>query len=775
MSFIGQPVKRIEDDRLLRGAGRYSDDHTGPGQAHLSILRSPHAHARLLKIDTTKAKAAPGVLLVVTGADYVTEGLKTPDTHPPVLGPVSRVKTGIFSPPNEILPVDRVRYVGEAVAFVAAETKAQAQDALALIDIEYGPLTPLIDLRDAVHPGAPLIWDDIPGNLCCELEIGDARACDDAFARAAHVSSIEVVNNRIIGMPMEPRASVGEFDAATGHMTLTCGAQTPNTLRDILAEQVFRVPQAKVRVISPDMGGGFGTRQQCFAEYVFVLWSARKLQRPVRYLGDRSEMFLSDSHGRDNISQASIALDRDGHILGLRVNTLADLGAYPGYAGPLVPVSAGPRVQTGCYRVPAVDIQIQVVFTNTMTVSPYRGAGQPEAIHLIERLMDVTAAEMKIDRIELRRRNLLRREEFPLRTAAGALYDSGDYADAMARVMRNADWPGFAARRLDSERNGKHRGLGFANYVQVSGSGPFEWGGLVVRPEGFVELRAGTHSHGQGHETSYAQILAETLGIPLEQVSFVQGDTDRVAKGTGTFASRSLFKMGQIIEDGCALLLAKAKKIAAHSFDVAEDRLVYDCGELRVPGTNFGASLFDLSAYAAVNRALPQDLQGTLSVTVDHNLNTQNFPSGSHVCEVEVDPETGHVTLLRYTAVDDAGRLINPLIAGGQMHGGIVQGIGQALCERIVYDDKSGQLLTGSLMDYALPMAADMPAVDVTFQEVPSPTNPLGVKGIGESGPTGAPPAVISAIVDALSKYGVRHIEMPATPEKVWRAIQAAR
>lgn len=776
MTFIGKPIRRHEDERLVQGFGRYSADHNRDGQAYMALLRSPHAHAYIRHVDVAAAQAKKGVMLVRTGGDYAAEGLDLPHSQPPVLGPVSKVRGGrIFDPPNRMLPIDRVRHIGEPVAIVVAETEAIALEALELIRVDYEPLPPVIDLAQARSPDAAQIWEDAPGNLCCEIDIGDATATDAAFAQAAHVVSFEAVNNRVNSCPMEPRAALGDFDAGTGLMTLVACTQVPNTIRDTLADEVFHQPREKLRVISPDMGGGFGTRCQCFPEYVFVLWCARHLKRPVKWQGDRSETFLSDPHARDNISNASLALDGDGKILGLRVQQIANLGAYPGHAGPLVPVSAGPRVQTGAYRVPTLDAQISVVFTNTTNVAPYRGAGQPEAIYLIERLLDLAAIKTGIDRVELRRRNIPTRGEYPYLTAAGAKYDSGDYGDAMDIALRLSKWGSFEQRRAEAKQRGRLKGIGLANYVQVSGASPFEWGNLIIQPEGIAEFRVGTHSHGQGHETSYVQILADELQLPLERILHVQGDTARVMAGTGTFASRSLFKAGQIIGECTATVIGKAKRLAAIRFGVEVERTEFKDGQVHVPGTNFVASLFELSAMAAESTDLPPELSGPLSCEVNHRKSEVNFPSGTHVCEVEIDPETGRVKLVSYTAVDDAGRLINPMISEGQMHGGIAQGVGQAMWEQIVYDSKSGQLLTGSFMDYVLPRALDLPAIDVTFQEVASPTNPLGIKGIGESGPTGSPPAVISAIVDALRDYGVQHIEMPAHAERVWRAIAAAR
>jgi carbon-monoxide dehydrogenase large subunit len=760
---------------LLSGRGAYTDDYRSAGQAYLCVLRSPHAHAEIKSIDLSAAQAVPGVLLAYAGADYLAAGLGIPHASKPPLGPVSRLRGELITPPNKVLPTDRVRFVGEPVAIVVAETLAAARDGAEMIAIDYEVIDSITDIEAAVLPGAPQIWNEAPRNLCCELEIGDANACTEAFARAKHVIALDVVNNRVTGAPMEPRAALGDFDPATQMFTLVGGTQLPNNTRDTLADHVFHHPREKFRVISPDMGGGFGTRSQCFPEYIFVLWSARVLGRPVKWQSDRSECFLTDTHGRDGVWRASLALDDDYRILGLRVDTLSNLGAYPGHAGPLVPVSAGPRVQTGVYRVPALHVVIGVVFTNTGTVAPYRGAGQPEAVYIIERLLDVAALQTGIDRVELRRRNVLLGREFPYRAMSGATYDSGDYSAGMDMALQRADWTGFAARRAAAKQRGAMRGIGFANYVQVSGGAPSEWGRVTVHPEGGIEFRIGTHSHGQGHETSFAQIVATKLQVPFDCIKIVEGDTDRVPIGSGTHGSRSLFKGSEIMVQACAAVIDRAKRLAALRYDVDPSQISYQDGNLTVRQSNFVSTLFELAAFAEDQDDLPEELGGSLQAEINYTTFDCNFPSGTHICEVEIDPETGVTTLERYVAVDDAGCLVNPMIAEGQMHGGIVQGIGQAMLEHIVYDTTSGQLLTGSFQDYGVPRADDLPNIEVSFQEVGSPTNTLGLKGIGESGPTGAPPAVISAIVDALRDYGIQHVEMPARPEKIWRAIREAQ
>ncbi len=773
--LIGQPVRRREDARLLTGQGAYAADHNRPGQAYLAVLRSPHAHARIRSIDLSEARAAPSVLLVYHGADYIAAGLGLPPMSPTVLGTTHRVVSAQVKPPNKLLPTDRVRFCGEPVAIVVAETAAAARDACELILVEYEPLESVVDPVAALTAASPQIWDEAPGNLCCAIEVGDPESCEAGFARAKHVISIDLVNNRVTGVPMEPRAALGEYDPAAATFTLTTGNQLPNNTRDTLADHILRVPRDSLRVVSPDMGGGFGTRSQCFPENIFVLWCARVLKRPVKWQGERTDCFLTDTHGRDSIWHAAVALDNAGRILALKVDTISNLGAYPGHAGPLVPISAGPRVQTGVYRVPALDLRVKVVFTNTATVAPYRGAGQPEAVYVIERLLDLAALKTGIDRVTLRRRNVLASSEFPYRSAAGALYDSGDYGAGMDVALREADWEGFEARRAGALRRERLRGLGFANYVQVSGGAPAEWGRLVIHPGGKVEFRVGTHSHGQGHETSFAQVIGDQLGVALDQIRIVEGDTARVTAGAGTHGSRSLFKGGQIIIDACGQVIDRAKRIVAALHEVDPAIVTFEDGNLTVPQTNVVLSLFEVAAAAEKDNSLPVGLRGPLATETTFTTHDCNFPSGTHICEVEIDPETGLVDIERYVAVDDAGRLVNPLIAEGQMHGGIVQGIGQALFEHVIYEEQSGQLLSGSFQDYCLPRADNVPNIEVTFQEVASPTNVLGVKGIGESGPTGAPPAVIGAILDALRGYGIQHIDMPAQPERVWRALERAK
>lgn len=775
MHLIGKSVPRTEDERLITGRGRFTDNFQFANESHLIVVRSPHAHAKIARIDVTAARQAPGVLCALTGFDFAQDGLGSPPTEWFVpLGPVTRIRGALFYPLNLILPVEKVRHVGEPVAIVVAESAQEAREAAELVEVDYEPLDSLATLKMAIErgPDVPQIWDNCPGNLCGTIDIGDREKCAAAFAGADVIVKASVNNNRVIGSPMEPRAAVGYVDPETGAMTLICGTQLPNPVHQALVKHVFRTTEDGIRVLSPDMGGGFGTRVSVFPEYIFVLWCARRLGRPVRWLGDRCEAFLSDPHGRDSYCVAELALRRDGKIAGLKVETWANIGAYSGVAGALVPVAGGPRVQTGVYDVPALDMQVHVLFTNTVNVAPYRGAGQPEAVYLIERLLDLAAIKLGIDRIRIRRINLLAKDAFPYKSAAGAVYDSGEYEIGMDMALRNADWYGFEARAAASRRLGKRRGIGIANYVQVSGGAPEEWGKIEVDRDGFVTYASGTHSHGQSHATTYAQIVAHQLRVPLDRIRIVQGDTTRVKDGQGTHGSRSLFKAGEIAMQCSPLIIEKARRLAAQKFEAPPEGVQFEDDHFSIRNTNFTADLFELAGFSLDLPAnAPEGLKGGLVVELKLKIFAANFPSGTHVCEVEVDPETGHVDILRYTAVDDAGRLVNPMVAEGQIHGGIAQGIGQALQEEIVYSEDAAQLTTGSFMDYGMPRAADLPIFDVTFQEVPSPTSQLGVKGIGESGSTGAPPALISAIVDAIKEFGVSHIDMPATPEKIWRAI----
>ena len=771
---IGQSVLRVEDHRLVRGQGNFTDDIDLPDAARLQVVRSPHAHALIRSIKTDAAMASPGVLAVLTGAEFAAEGFGIPaiDFFGIEGGAFrNREGTDLFMPDNVLLANDRVRHVGEAIALVVAETDTMARDAAALVEIDFEPLPVVVDAVAALAQGAAKVWDGAQGNLCADVEYGDEAAADAAFAKAAHVVAIEVVNNRVIINPMETRGAAAEFNAATGAYTVHATTQMPHRAKTMLAEEIMKVPRDLVRVICRDMGGGFGTRGAPIPECFFVAWCARHTGRAVKWTCDRTEGFVSDPHGRDNFSRGALALDADGRMLALKVDTIANMGAYPGGIGPMVPVVLGPRVQTGVYDIPVLHARIRAAYTNTVNVFAYRGAGQPEANYIIERLIEVAARRTGIESVELRRRNHIPASAMPYRSAAGVSYDSGEYDENLREAQALADWNGFAARKADTGSRGLLRGRGVANYIQVAAGVPFEWGGIEVRSDGVIELLTGTHNHGQGHETAFAQMVVDQLGVPFDSVRLVMGDTDRVPRGEGTHASRSIIFAGPLIVLNSESIIEQAKRIAALELEVAEADVVFEGGRLVVAGTDLSLDLFEV-ARIAETKAGEQDAR--LYAEADYTIPDATYPSGTHICEVEVDAETGAVRIDRFTAIDDVGRAVNPMILHGQSHGGIAQGLGQALLEDCRYDPESGQLLSGSLMDYCLPRAGDLPSIAVGIHEAPSPINVLGVKGAGESGSTGAPPALINAILDALAGIGVEALDMPATPERVWQAIRAA-
>ena len=771
---IGQSVLRVEDHRLVQGQGNYTDDVSPPGVAWLQVVRSPHAHARILKVETAVATAAPGVLAVLTASDLRSEAFGNPAIDFfGIEGGAYRHRPGteLFMPDNALLAGDRARHVGDAIALVVAETEQQARDAAVLVEVMFEPLPAIVDTAAALSPGAPLVWEGAQGNLCADVEYGDEAGAADAFEAAAHVVSIEAVNNRIIINPMETRGAIATIDTASGGFTIHTTTQMPHRVKTMLAEEVMHVPKEQVRVVCRDMGGGFGTRGAPIPECFFVAWGARHTGRPVKWICDRSEGFATDPHGRDNVSSAALALDAEGRFLALKVDTIANIGAYPGGIGPMVPVVLGPRVQTGVYDIPVLHARVRVAYTNTVNVYAYRGAGQPEANYLIERLVDAAARQTGIDALELRWRNHIPVDAMPYASPAGVTYDSGEYDENLRKALALADWDGFADRKTDSQTRGLLRGRAAANYIQVAAGVPFEWGGIDVRADGVVELLTGTHNHGQGHETAFAQMVVEQLGVPFDTVRLVMGDTDRVPRGEGTHASRSVIFAGPLIFQNAETIIDKAKKLAALKLEVAETDLVFEDGRLVVAGTDLALDLFEVARFA---ETLKDEPDARLYAEADYTIPDATYPSGTHVCEVEIDAETGRVRIDRFTAIDDVGRAVNPMILQGQSHGGIAQGVGQALLEDCRYDAETGQLLSGSLMDYCLPRADDLPSVAVGIHEAPSPINVLGVKGAGESGSTGAPPAVINAILDALAPLGVETLDMPATPERVWRAIHRA-
>jgi carbon-monoxide dehydrogenase large subunit len=776
-------VPRKEDLRLLTGKGRFSDDVDQPDQAHAFMLRTPHAHARIIGIDADAARGMPGVLAVYTGDDVRADKLGVmPLDHqvpPPPPGapsgpePVLANWDGrpIPDTPCPLLPHDVVLFAGQAIAMVVAESVAQAKDAAEAIEVVYEPLHAVIDVREAVKPDAPQLYPSLPGNIVVEARMGDAAATDAAFARAAHVARLETKIQRVTGVPMEPRSCVGWYEKETGRYILHAGSggivRQKREIADILG-----VALDKVRVTADDIGGNFGTRNSLFPEFPLVVWAAAKIGRPVKWTAERTEAFLSDHQGRDQASVAELALDKDGRILAMRVETLSNVGAY---AASMVPMRKGMTIATGVYRAPAAYVRGRTVLSNTPPTIPYRSAGRPEAMYLIERLMDLAAGGMGIDRIEIRRRNLIRVAELPYRNPTGITYDSGTYEKAMDEALRLADWPGFAARREEAAARWRLRGIGLGNYIEVTMGAPREWSSVTVKPDGIVEVLVGTLSSGQAHETTYAQCVSDWLGVPFEQVHIIERDTDIIPVGGGSHSGRSMRMAGFVMGRASDGVIERAKRIAAVMLDAAPEAIDFGEGLLTVRGTNRSASLFEAAEAALARADLPAALRGALTASHEQLFLQAGFPYGAAVAEVEIDPETGALELARYAAVDDVGRAINPLVLHGQTHGGIAQGVGQALWENMHYDAGSGQLLSASFMDYAMPRADVLPSYRTALSEVPAPSNPLGVRAGGEGGTTPALGATMNAVADALAPLGIRHLDMPASPRRIWEAIQAAR
>jgi carbon-monoxide dehydrogenase large subunit len=763
---IGQPVRRVEDPRFLTGRSRFVADLHLPHECHAAVLYSPHPHALIRGIDTAAAKAAPGVLAVLTGADVEADGLRPLPSRmqPEALGfPKS------YKALRPILVRDRVRCVGDRVAMVVAETEAQARDAAELIEVEYQPLASLTNVEDAAAEGAMRLWDDCPGNVAAHIWYGDEAATTAGFAKAAHVLSIRLEANRLSPNSLETRGSLGHYDGADDTYTLWHSTQNPHGVRSMLAQDVFRIPETRVRVVSHDVGGGFGLKGSAFPEDALVLWASRRLGRPVKWIPTRSEALMGDSHGRDQVVEGQMAVDDRGKILGIRAKAVHAVGAYN--TGTLAPIEMSMTLIPNVYDVPALSVSSRGIFTHTAAVSSYRGAGRPEAITLVERLLDQAALRVGIDPVEIRRRNFIK--SFPYKSRTGLVYDSGDFAAVAERCLDLADWKGFAERRAASEKRGMRRGRAISYYIEIGGR-MNERMELRCDPGGTVTVVAGTHSHGQGHATTYAQLVCEWLGVPFEQIRFVQGDTDQVPFGRGSFAARASMLGGCALMKASESLVEKAKPMAAHLMEAAAGDIHFKEGRFSIAGTDRSLSFMEV-ARAFYRPSLPKGFSVGLEASGSWGSEPSNYPNGCHICEVEVDPETGQVVLDRYSVVDDLGRVINPMICEGQIHGGLSQGIGQALMEKVVYDRESGQLLSGSFSDYAMPRADDMPSFAVDYVEVPCRTNPLGIKGVGEAGSVGTPPTITNAIVDALRPLGVEHVEMPCTPDAVWRAIHARR
>jgi len=758
---LGQSVTRIEDAALVQGAGCYADDFALAGAAHAFVLRSPYAHANLLGIDTAAARAAPGVLAVLTGEDAAADGLG----EIPCLVPVTNIDgTPRADTPRPVLATKRTRHVGDPVALVVAETLAQAKDAAELIAVEYEPLAAVADTRTAAMAGAPRTWDHIVDNLCFDIGAGTDRALVDAAIKgAAHITRLELVNNRVVANPIEPRAALADFDPASGRSTLYTPSQGPHVIHGQLTDAVLKIGKEQLRVISGKVGGAFGMKIFLHPEQPLVVWASRRLKRAVRWTAERSESFVSDVQGRDNYSIAELALDANGHFLALRVSTYANMGAYLSNYAPFIPQLAVPML-SGVYRIPAIYANIRGVLTNTVPVDAYRGAGRPEAIYLVERIIDVAARELGLAPDELRRRNFVRPADLPYQTPVESCYDSGDFAAVMQGALEKADWAGFGARRAEAKQRGKLRGIGMAMYIERCGGGDGDTVSLKVDPEGSVTLYSGMQDNGQGHITTFVQLLSHRLGLDADRIRVVQGDTDLVPPGL-TGGSRFLAIGGVAAMSAADAVIDQGKDAAASLLEVAPADIEYRDGEYRIGGTDRRVSLFEAARAG-----------GGLEATHTRTPEAFTYPNGCHVCELEIDEDTGAVRILRYSIVDDFGRSINPLLLEGQVHGGTVQGIGQALLELAHYDAESAQLLSGSFMDYALPRADDVPSFDCGFRHTPGTSNPLGVKGAGESGAVGAPAAVINAVVDALhAATGLRHIDMPATSEKLWRALRDAK
>ena len=777
---IGVSVRRKEDKRYLIGKGNYTDDINVVGQTYAIFVRSPHAHATINGIELAAAETSAGVVAVFTGDDLAADGIGqlicgvtvTSDDGEPHRAPA-----------HPALAQGKVNYVGDHVAIVIAETLAQAKDAAEKVEVDYGILPAVTDTGSAADEGQQQIHEAAPNNICFNWPLGDKEAVAAAFASAHKISRLDLINNRMVTNPIEPRAVLGEYNTGTEEITLHLTSQNPHLHRLVLSAFNQLAPEHKLRIVAPDVGGGFGAKIFIYAEELVVGWACRKVNRPVKWTSDRTEAFLSDAHGRDHVTSAEMALDKDGKFLALRVMTTANLGAYISTFGTMVPSYLYAFLFAGQYTTPLIYSEVKAVFTNTAPVDASRGAGRPEATFMLERLVDVAAADMGLDPVEIRRRNFIPVDAFPYQTPVVQCYDSGDYHAALDKALALADYDGFGARAEEAKTRGMLRGIGLSSYVEACGIAPSAavgqlgagiglWESAQVRfnPTGNVQVFTGSHSHGQGHETTFAQLVTELLGVPIEDIEVIHGDTAKTQFGMGTYGSRSMAVGGVAIAKACEKLIAKGKKIAAHALEAAEGDIEFADGNFTIAGTDKAMSIAEVAFNAYVPHSYPEDLEPGFDENAFFDPLNFSFPGGTHICEVEIDPETGVVEIIKYSAVDDFGKLINPMIVEGQVHGGITHGVGQALLEACHYDSE-GQLITASFMDYAMPRADNVPSFDIDYAPTDPPDNPLGVKGCGEAGAIGAPPAVINAITNAL---GVKHIDMPATPEKVWRAAQGA-
>lgn len=778
---IGASVKRVEDQRFLTGKGNYTDDINRPDQTYAYMLRSPHAHAKIISIDSSNAQSSEGVVAIFTGEDMQVGGLPCGwQIH-------SEDGSPMHEPPHPALAQGKVRHVGDQVAVVIADTLANAKSAAAKINVEYETLSPVMDMKVA-EAGAPFVHEDIETNKCYDWGLGDKDAVEKALAGSAHVTEIDIVNNRLIPNAMEPRAAIAEFNEATSEYTVYTTSQNPHVIRLLMGAFVLSLPEHKLRVIAPDVGGGFGSKIFLYAEETIITWASQKIGRPIKWTAERSESFITDAHGRDHITHAKLGLDADGNFTALKVETYANMGAYLSTFASSVPTYLYATLLAGVYKTPVIYANVKAIFTNTVPVDAYRGAGRPEASYLLERIVDKAARETGLDQVDIRTKNMIAPDAFPYQTPVALAYDSGDYQATLASAIKLANVDGFSERRKLSESHGKKRGLGYSTYIEACGIAPsavagalgaraglYESAEVRIHPTGSVTVFTGSHSHGQGHETTFAQIVSDQLGIPIENIEINHGDTGNVQFGMGTYGSRSLAVGGEALLRATNKIIDKAKKIAAHCLEASVDDVEFKDGNFTVAGTDKTMAFGEVALTAYVPHNFPhEELEPGLDETAFYDPANFTFPGGCHICEVEVDPETGVTEVVNFTAVDDIGRVINPMIVEGQVHGGVAQGIGQALLEGCNYDSE-GQLLTGSYMDYTMPRADDVPNFVVGTQSTLCTHNTLGVKGVGEVGAIGSPPAVINAIVDALSDLGVSDVSMPATPAKVWGAIQSAK
>jgi aerobic carbon-monoxide dehydrogenase large subunit len=770
---IGMPVRREEDFRLLRGKGRYVDDIRKPNEAHGYVLRSPHAHARVRALDVGRARTAAGVLCVLTGEDLARRGL---GTLLPAVRRRRRSGSPAFVCPQPLLASDRVRYVGDPVVFIVAETVSQAKDAAELIDVDYELLPPVVGAEAALAPGAPAVWDDNPGNEAFFHEVGDRNAVDAAFAKADHVVRHKTVINRVTANSMEPRGCFADYDRDQDRYTIRCTVQSVHGTRAALAGQIFKLPHHQFRVICDNMGGGFGMKGGCYPEYALSLWASEVIGRPVRWVAERSEGLMSDEQGRGSVIDTELALDRDGRFLALRTKWSAAIGAYYSTDRPTIPLSVGLGCQVNTYNIPAVHTQVTAVLTNTMTIAPYRGGGRPEPIYATETIIDKAAHQLGLTPAELRRRNTIPAGTMPFTTALGQTYDCGDFPKNLEDCLALGDYDRVAERREAAKGRGKLLGVGVATTVAASGGRDYEHAEIRFDPSGGVVLMTGSMDHGQGHGTTFKQVLSEKLGIDADLIRYRYGDSDLVTMGIGTFGSRSAQLAGSAIVVAADRLIDKGRKIAAHMMEAAIPDVAFENGKFAIPGTDRSVGIAEVAKQSFHSLQLPDGLETGFTERANFGpADPATFPSGAHLCEVEIDKETGEVALTRYAAVDDVGRVLNPLLCEGQIHGGIVQGVGQALMEDLVYDPATGQLLSGSFQDYGMPRADQFCSFDVANYPTLTEKNPLGVKGVGEAGTIAAIPAVMNAVNEALARIGAPYVEAPATSEKVWRALHAAR